>query len=51
MAFNSRMRTYNAWQNADADVRRVKQNHERLRVQGRLPTDRISHTVAQISEV
>ncbi|KAJ8586745.1 Vps5-domain-containing protein [Rhizopogon salebrosus TDB-379] len=51
MAFNSRTRTYTAWQNADADVRRVKQNHERLRAQGRLPTDRISHTVAQISEV
>ncbi|OAX41529.1 Vps5-domain-containing protein [Rhizopogon vinicolor AM-OR11-026] len=50
MAFNSRMRTYTAWQNADADVRRVKQNHERLRAQGRLPTDRMSHTVAQISE-
>lgn len=50
MAFNSRTRTYTAWQNADADVRRVKQNHERLRAQGRLPTDRISHTVSQISE-
>lgn len=50
MAFNSRMRTYTAWQNADADVRRVKQNHERLRAQGRLPTDRMSHTVSQISE-
>ncbi|KAG1808709.1 Vps5-domain-containing protein [Suillus subaureus] len=50
MAFNSRMRTYTAWQNADSDVRRVKQNHERLRSQGRLPTDRMSHTVSQISE-
>ncbi|KAG1881142.1 Vps5 C terminal like-domain-containing protein [Suillus subluteus] len=50
MAFNSRMRTYTAWQNADSDVRRVKQNHERLRAQGRLPTDRMSHTVSQISE-
>ncbi|KAG2157750.1 Vps5 C terminal like-domain-containing protein [Suillus bovinus] len=50
MAFNSRMRTYTAWQHADSDVRRVKQNHERLRVQGRLPTDRMSHTVSQISE-
>lgn len=50
MAFNSRMRTYTAWQSADSDVRRVKQNHERLRAQGRLPTDRMSHTVSQISE-
>ncbi|KAG2136254.1 Vps5 C terminal like-domain-containing protein [Suillus cothurnatus] len=50
MAFNSRMRTYTAWQNADSDVRRVKQNHERLRAQGRLPTDRMSHTVSQISD-
>ncbi|KAG1795190.1 Vps5 C terminal like-domain-containing protein [Suillus plorans] len=50
MAFNSRTRTYTAWQNADSDVRRVKQNHERLRAQGRLPTDRMSHIVSQISE-
>ncbi|KAG2128542.1 Vps5 C terminal like-domain-containing protein [Suillus clintonianus] len=50
LAFNSRMRTYTAWQNADSDVRRVKQNHERLRAQGRLPTDRMSHTVSQVSE-
>jgi len=37
LAFNSRIRTYHAWQNADAEVRRVKQNHERARGQARIP--------------
>ena len=31
MAFSSRVRVYHAWQNADADLRRVKQAHERNR--------------------
>ncbi|KIK98175.1 hypothetical protein PAXRUDRAFT_134722 [Paxillus rubicundulus Ve08.2h10] len=46
MAFNSRVRTYTSWQNADAEVRRVRQIHERARAQGRLPTDRVGHTVS-----
>jgi len=37
LAFNSRIRTYHSWQNADAEVRRVKQNHERTRGQARIP--------------
>ncbi|KAH7921295.1 Vps5-domain-containing protein [Leucogyrophana mollusca] len=50
LAFNSRIRTYTAWQSADADARRVKQTHERARAQGRIPTDRLGHAVSQISE-
>jgi predicted nucleic acid-binding protein len=37
LAFNSRIRTYHTWQNADAEVRRVKQNHERTKGQVRIP--------------
>jgi sorting nexin-1/2 len=51
MAFNSRVRTYTSWQNADAEVRRVRQIHERARAQGRIPTDRVGHTVSLVTEV
>ena len=37
LAFNSRIRTYQAWQSADAEVRRVKQNNERARGHARIP--------------
>ncbi|EIW79392.1 Vps5-domain-containing protein [Coniophora puteana RWD-64-598 SS2] len=45
LAFNSRIRTYVSWQNADADARRVRQAHERSKVQGRS-----TFTVNQIAE-
>lgn len=51
LAFNSRVRTYTNWQTADAEVRRVRQIHERARAQGRLPTERVGHTVTLVSEV
>ncbi|KAH7890823.1 Vps5 C terminal like-domain-containing protein [Phlebopus sp. FC_14] len=50
MAFNSRIRTYTSWQHADAEVRRVRQIHERARAQGRLPTERVGHTVSLVTE-
>lgn len=50
LAFNSRGRTYVNWQNADAEVRRVRQIHERARAQGRLPTERAGHTVSLVTE-
>ncbi|KAF9240677.1 Vps5 C terminal like-domain-containing protein [Melanogaster broomeanus] len=50
MAFSSRIRTYTSWQNADTEVRRVRQIHERARVQGRLPSDRAGHTVSLVTE-
>ena len=37
LAFNSRIRTYQIWQSADAEVRRVKQNNERARGHARIP--------------
>ncbi|KAL4065858.1 Vps5 C terminal like-domain-containing protein [Scleroderma citrinum] len=50
MAFNSRIRTYTSWQNADAEVRRARQMHDRAKAQGRLPTDRVGHTVSLVAE-
>jgi sorting nexin-1/2 len=53
MAFSSRVRVYNAWQNADAELRRVKQAHERNRAQGKTApekTDRLRHSYSQIGE-
>ena len=54
MAFSSRVRVYHAWQNADADLRRVKQAHERNRAQGKVVAekgDRLRHSYSQIGEV
>jgi hypothetical protein len=54
MAFSSRVRVYHAWQNADADLRRVKQVHERNRAQGKVTAekgDRLRHSYSQIGEV
>lgn len=51
MAFSSRIRTYHAWQNADSELRRVRQSHERNRAQGRIPTDRLGHSMSQIADV
>ncbi|KAF8555974.1 Vps5-domain-containing protein [Imleria badia] len=50
LAFNSRVRTYTSWQTADAEVRRARQIHERARAQGRLPTERVGHTINLVAE-
>ncbi|KAI0057475.1 Vps5-domain-containing protein [Artomyces pyxidatus] len=50
MAFSSRVRMYHAWQNADADSRRVRQTHERNRAQGKISTDRLGYSLNQIAE-
>jgi sorting nexin-1/2 len=54
MAFSSRVRVYHAWQNADAELRRVKLAHERSRAQGKAApekSDRLKHSYSQIGEV
>ena len=51
LAFSSRVRTYQAWQAADSDVRRVKQAHEKNRAQGRIVSERMGHSLSQIAEV
>ncbi|KAF8498602.1 Vps5-domain-containing protein [Russula emetica] len=53
MTFSSPVRVYHAWQNADADLRRVKQAHERNRAQGKVAAekgDRLRHSYSQIGE-
>jgi sorting nexin-1/2 len=51
MAFSSRVRVYHAWQNADAELRRLKQVHERNRAQGKIANDRLGNSYSQIGEV
>ena len=50
LAFSSRVRTYHAWQNADAHLRRTKQTHESNRAQGRLGPDQLSRSLAIVGE-
>ena len=51
MSFASRLRCYTSWQNAEAELRRIKQNHEKARAQGRITQDRIGYSLAQIADV
>lgn len=51
VAFASRIRCYGQWQNAENELRRVKQSSERARNQGRTPQDRVGHSLSQIAEV
>lgn len=50
LAFSSRVRTYHAWQNADAHLRRTKQTHESNRAQGRLGPDQLSRSLTIVGE-
>lgn len=51
MAFASRVRCHALWQNAEGELRRVKQVHEKARSQGRIPQDRVGHSLVQIADV
>ncbi|KZT20089.1 Vps5-domain-containing protein [Neolentinus lepideus HHB14362 ss-1] len=50
LAFASRVRTYHTWQNAEGEVRRVKQNHEKNRSQSKVPGDRMGQSLGLIAE-
>ncbi|KAI0032306.1 Vps5 C terminal like-domain-containing protein [Vararia minispora EC-137] len=50
LAFNSRIRMYYAWQNSEADARRVHQNHERNRAQGKILQDRLPHALNLVAD-
>jgi len=50
LAFSSRIRTYHAWRMAEGDLLRTKQTHEKNRSQGRIPTDRLGHSLSHIAE-
>ena len=51
LAFSSRIRIYHAWQNADGNVKRVKQQHESNRAQGKLTPEQLSRSLATVAEV
>jgi sorting nexin-1/2 len=51
MAFASRIRIHATWQAADNDVRRLKANQDKARRQGKLPSDRIAQSLAEVQEV
>lgn len=51
LAFNSRIRVYHSWKNADSDLLRTKQIHEKNRAHGRIPPDRLGYSLSQIAEV
>jgi sorting nexin-1/2 len=48
LAFHGRIRTYHTWQNAENNLKRIKQAHEASRSQGR---QILSHSLNQIAEV
>jgi sorting nexin-1/2 len=50
LAFNGRIRTYNAWQSADAEVRRVKSTHEKNRAAGKIQPERMGWSLNQVAE-
>ncbi|EJU03795.1 Vps5-domain-containing protein [Dacryopinax primogenitus] len=49
LAFMSRERVYLTWQNAEADVRKVRAGHEKAKRQGKLPSDTTGVSLAQLS--
>jgi len=50
LAFSSRVRMYHVWQNADGNVKRVKQSHETNRSQGKLSSDQLGRSLAVVAE-
>jgi len=50
LAFNSRIRVYHSWKTAEGDLLRTKQTHEKNRAQGRIPPERLGHSLSQIAE-
>ena len=51
VAFSSRIRCYNQWQNAESELKRVRQVHEKARSQGRISQDRMGHSMSQVADV
>lgn len=51
VAFNSRSKVYQTWQNAIHDLQKKKANYEKTRAQGKLTSERLSFSLAQLAEV
>ncbi|PFH51776.1 hypothetical protein AMATHDRAFT_58242 [Amanita thiersii Skay4041] len=49
-AFNSRIRVYHSWKHSESDLHRIKQTHEKNKIQGRLQSDRLAYSLSQVAE-
>ncbi|KAJ1307132.1 hypothetical protein OPQ81_001250 [Rhizoctonia solani] len=50
LTFASRIRLHAAWQNANAEAKRVRTTHEKARRQGRIPQDRVGMSMHEVAE-
>ncbi|EAU90507.2 protein transporter [Coprinopsis cinerea okayama7 len=50
MATVDEVRIYHAWKNAESDLLRTKQTHEKNRAQGKIPSERLGYSLSQIAE-
>ncbi|RIA86784.1 Vps5 C terminal like-domain-containing protein [Glomus cerebriforme] len=50
VAFNSRTKFYQTWQNSISDLQKKKSNYERSKAQGRFSQDRLTMMLTQIAE-
>ncbi|CAE7054761.1 unnamed protein product [Rhizoctonia solani] len=50
LTFASRIRLHAAWQNANAEAKRVRTSHEKARRQGRIPQDRVGMSMHEVAE-
>ncbi len=51
LAFASRIKSYHTWQAVEAEAKKMKVHHEKLRKQGKIAHDRIGPALAEIAEV
>jgi len=50
LAFSSRIRIFHSWKMSESDLYRTKQTHEKNRVQGRIPPDRLGYSLSLVAE-
>ncbi|KAG8741717.1 Vacuolar protein sorting-associated protein 5 [Ceratobasidium sp. 414] len=50
LTFTSRIRLHAAWQNANAEAKRVRTVHEKARRQGKIPQDRVGVAMHEMAE-
>ncbi|QRV74439.1 vacuolar protein sorting-associated protein 5 [Ceratobasidium sp. AG-Ba] len=50
LTFSSRIRLHAAWQNANAEAKRVRTAHEKARRQGKIPQDRVGMAMHEMAE-
>lgn len=50
LTFASRIRLHAAWQNANAEAKRVRTAHDKARRQGRIPQDRVGMSMHEVAD-